>query len=555
MKSLQMLVGKSLLVMSAVGIYFAAPVNGFAPPLNSALACIPMRPHVGAGPSKHLLRATLQTEEQKTESRTTGTVAIVLPSTGEAKSKYGTKSPIENPSHAEAAAHLAKKAHWFSDGTVEVTLVQASDATDLRGFDAVIALGLSTKPDMAAVRNIFEQRRSSGNGNLCQFTLDCAETLPSLVGPYDEASPSFQSTVLPWTKAATGFRLQQDMQGLFDRWTTDDFSVALMIFFNQFVAEVPWVKHSIDATWEKGPIRNAQEFYGMIAKCGDCIGDCLKDENCKKCIDALNAVDTRDQVASYRTIVSYESELLKEFSFCILTKNNVFGCDATIPQIPKVNPISSWRGGPLTTESAQALLVGHLDDEAAPTGSRRTDISWKVAAGANVAYDQFPSQNQIFYPAVSGRDMWYDPVFRVETIDGRVVWCKRHYKVRNGPVPGTFKLSVLDNGVTSNEFWTIVGVAEDLSWIIFHYAGAASAVGQRYLGGLLCTPDGTLPPESPEIWGALKSAGIEPWELHCVDNDPTSPGAILAGPPPLRFFRDDVLKAKQKKRDMTANGV
>ena len=85
-------------------------------------------------------------------------------------------------------------------------------------------------------------------------------------------------------------------------------------------------------------------------------------------------------------------------------------------------------------DSNEALLVDHLDDPVAPAGSQRTEISWKVAAGANVAYDQFPSQNQIFYPAVSGRDMWYDPVFRVETIDGRVVWCKRHYKVRNSPV-------------------------------------------------------------------------------------------------------------------------
>jgi hypothetical protein len=55
---------------------------------------------------------------------------------------------------------------------------------------------------------------------------------------------------------------------------------------------------------------------------------------------------------------------------------------------------------------------------------------------------------------------------------------QRHYKVRNGPEPGTFRLSVLDNGVTSNEFWTIGGIADDLSWIVFHYAGAAAAVGQ-----------------------------------------------------------------------------
>lgn len=74
--------------------------------------------------------------------------------------------------------------------------------------------------------------------------------------------------------------------------------------------------------------------------------------------------------------------------------------------------------------------------------------------------------------------MWYDPVFRVECLDGRNVWCKRHYKVRDGPVPGTFYFSVLDNGITSNEFWTIVDVADDLSWIVFHYAGAAGAIGQ-----------------------------------------------------------------------------
>jgi hypothetical protein len=55
---------------------------------------------------------------------------------------------------------------------------------------------------------------------------------------------------------------------------------------------------------------------------------------------------------------------------------------------------------------------------------------------------------------------------------------QRHYRVRNGPTVGTFLLSVLDNGVTSNEFWTLVGAADDLSWIVFHYAGAAKTVGQ-----------------------------------------------------------------------------
>jgi hypothetical protein len=43
--------------------------------------------------------------------------------------------------------------------------------------------------------------------------------------------------------------------------------------------------------------------------------------------------------------------------------------------------------------------------------------------------------------------------------------------VRRGQAPGTFFFSVLDNGVTSTEFWRIVAVADDLSWILFYYSG------------------------------------------------------------------------------------
>lgn len=350
---------------------------------------------------------------------------------------------------------------------------------------------------------------------------------------------------LPWSDGASGKRLEEQMMELFGRWTSDDFTYALLLFFNQYVAPVDWVKYSIDATWEKGPVQNAQEFYNMVTKCGDCVAKCVADENCKECLDALTAVDTSDQVASYRTIVSYESELLRDFSFCILQKNNIFGCEAQIPTLPQVAPMKSFRGEALTKEVARQILIGHLDDENSLNGTKNTDISWKVSAGANVAYDQFPSQNQIFYNSVDGRSMWYDPVFRVETIDGRNVWAKRHYRVRDGKVPGTFRFSVLDNGVTSDEFWTIVDAADDLSYIIFHYAGAARAVGQRYVGGLLCTSDGSLPSESErneKIYPMLRSAGIDPWELFIVDNSDESPGALDAGPPPLDFYRKDILE-------------
>ena len=62
---------------------------------------------------------------------------------------------------------------------------------------------------------------------------------------------------------------------------------------------------------------------------------------------------------------------------------------------------------------------------------------------------------------------------------------------------------------------------------------------QRYLGGLLCTPTGELPPakDLDEICEVFRSAEIEPWELFVVDNDGTSPKALSAGPAPLDFYR------------------
>lgn len=489
-------------------------------------------------------------------NKSIGSITFLLPSSGadEIKTNFGSSSPVGNPSLDEAVRHLANKSQYFSDGRVETRIVyvpiEEQDESvwkDLLETDVLLAMGLQYEADLAFARKLFQQRHdrdAEHRFRQCHFAIDCAQSFPTMVGPYDSENPSFRAKLLPWTKHASGKRLSQQMVALLQRGNSDDFVFAIMLFLNQFSgSSVDWVKHSIDATWEKGPLRNAQEVVSMVSKCGDCVIKCVQDDNCRECLEVLTALDTRDQVASYRTIVSYESDLLKDFSFCILQKNNIFNCDASLPTLPNVQPVATWREQPLTEDIARSLLVGHLNDEAAPESSLRTDISWKVACGANEAYDKFPSQNQLFYPAARGRDLWYDPVFRVETLDGRNVWCKRHYKVRPADIPGTFRFSVLDNGITSNEFWTIVGVADDLSWIVFHYAGAASAVGQRYLGGLLCTADGSLPDESqrPEIWRVLRSAGIQPWDLYTVNNDLTSPGAQEAGPPPLDYFRREVL--------------
>ena len=347
------------------------------------------------------------------------------------RSKFGTCSPVGSPSLREAVQHLCDKAFWFADGRVTTSIVlwEQANEHDLKFLcesDVLVAIGIDE--DVTRLTRVWKTRRKSPKAasSLCHFALDCAIDLPALVGPWDQASgSSLLSWILPWIRSATARRLHDQMHNMFARWTSDDFTYGLMLFVNQFIAEVDWVKHSIDATWEKGPLRNSMEFYSMMTKCGSCILKCLRDAKCRECIGKLTEIDSRDQVQSYKTIVSYESDLLREFSLCILTKNNIFNCDATIPILPQVTPISAWRGEAITEEAGRSILVGHLNDLSAPAGSLALPVSWKVCCGANVAYDQFPSQNQLFYHAARGRDMWYDPVFRVRTLDGRDVWCKR----------------------------------------------------------------------------------------------------------------------------------
>ena len=40
--------------------------------------------------------------------------------------------------------------------------------------------------------------------------------------------------------------------------------------------------------------------------------------------------------------------------------------------------------------------------------------SWRVVAGQNVAYDQFPCQYQLYYRGKAKNSLWYDPVFQVK---------------------------------------------------------------------------------------------------------------------------------------------
>lgn len=104
------------------------------------------------------------------------------------------------------------------------------------------------------------------------------------------------------------------------------------------------------------------------------------------------------------------------------------------------------------------------------------------------------------------------------------MWRKRKYRVTRSAsaTPGQFRFSVLDNGVVSEEFWTIVDVPDDLGYALFSYNGAASAAGQSYSGSVLCTRDGAWPDiekHGGRLEAALGEAGVRTWELFRVKND------------------------------------
>ncbi|KAK9905608.1 hypothetical protein WJX75_002931 [Coccomyxa subellipsoidea] len=337
---------------------------------------------------------------------------------------------------------------------------------------------------------------------------DCAPALHALgrLGGLASVNPGPWQQLqarLSWTAAARAQELTRSIQTLWDRHSSDDLVSLLLVLVDAFVVKVP----RLDSLRASGPLALAR----MITKCGPQIFACVNDPECKAALDCLQSCSPTDQVCSYRCIVSHESQLLEDFSLCILQKHNCLGKSADIPSLPDPPPMASHRGQPLTHDLAEALFIGWLGKE---------EWSWRVVAGQNAAYDQFPCQYQIFYRGKAKRSMWYDPVFQVRTVDGQVVWRRRHYRVRRAEVPGTFHFSVLDNGVISKEFWRIVDVPDDLSWALFAYSGAASAAGQVYTGAVLCTPDGAWPAPSQEnrINIALRASGIEPWELFRVDN-------------------------------------
>ncbi|CAH9109713.1 unnamed protein product [Cuscuta europaea] len=313
------------------------------------------------------------------------------------------------------------------------------------------------------------------------------------------------SSISQWKKLDRSREVAKTVSLAWDRHNSDDIRFCLLVIINAYITPVPTLKN-LRAT-------GFSTLNCMLKNCGAQILNCLLDPNCRQAIWCLNQCSAVDQVCNYTCIASYESPYLEEFSLCVLQKNNCLGLDVKIPEKPHVAPMSEFRRQKLCHETAEDLFVGWLG---------KFDWSWRVVAGQNPAYDQFPCQYQLFYRGKAKGSFWYEPVFQVRTLDGgALVWRRRKYRVKRGKIPGTFHFSVLDNGVVSNEIWTIVDVCEDLSWGLFHYHGAARVAGQTYSGAVLVSPDGVYPDEKhrQRLISALDRCCIKEWELFMVDNN------------------------------------
>ncbi|KAI8465280.1 MAG: hypothetical protein J3K34DRAFT_437601 [Monoraphidium minutum] len=435
-------------------------------------------------------------------------------------------SPYRGAPWGEVVRHVADRLTW-SDARFRLEVVGEDEIKDparreeLRatlsagGVAVFSAIGI-TDPEAAAF--LLEATKNLPTA----FFWDCPPEM-SAASRADSYAPGAAGPLarlaarVGWTREGRAARVLGTLQELWGRATSDDLLFTWLVVLNEYVTEVPAV-----ANTTKGS--DLKSIQCMVTHCMTEIVNCVTDKTCKAGLDCLQACAFNDQVCQYRCIVSYETKEFGDFSLCILQKHNCRGLSAEPPLIPDPAPMASFQGRPLTHEAAEAIKAGWLGG---PTpGGARKDWSWLVAAGKNPAYDFFPCQHQLYYP--KGKAFWYEPVFKAITLQGDAVWRRRKYRVRRGAEPGTFYYSVLDNGITSDEYWRVLDAADDLSFALFYYTGAASRAGMSYSGAVLGTPDGRYPEQhAARIERSLARAGIKGWELSFVDNSACS-GAPLS---------------------------
>lgn len=423
----------------------------------------------------------------------------------------GSISPLKSTPWYDVMLHTAKRLKWVDEG-YEMVVYSISDNAcgaenaameqDVRQANILMIVAVTHQQSIKWIHS-----NSQDVANIISFDSSPAITNKlggSLVQTKAIGSSIFSKLPLPKPeKLKESEEVAASVNEAWNRHNSDDIRFCLLVIINAYIKPVP-ILQNLRA-------KGFATLNCMVKNCGPQILNCLLDADCRKALQCLNNCSPVDQVCNYQCIASYESRQLEEFSLCVLQKHNSLELDAKIPEKPAVAPMAQFRGEDLDHETAEDLFVGWLG---------RLDWSWRVVAGQNPAYDQFPCQYQLFYRGKAKGSFWYEPVFQVRTLDGDLVWRRRKYRVKRGKMPGTFYFSVLDNGVVSNEFWTIVDVCDDFSWGLFHYHGAARVAGQSYTGAVLVSPSGVYPEESQRrrLESALDRCGIKEWELFSVDN-------------------------------------
>ncbi|KAL0535870.1 hypothetical protein IC582_024797 [Cucumis melo] len=425
----------------------------------------------------------------------------------------GSISPLKSTPWEEVMLHTAKRLKWvdegyemhvFADNVCNVTRQDTGTIQIICEADILVVVAVTSKDSVLWIRMNCENIQN----------IICFESAAELVNKLGGISfpsetkgnllESFFGNSQLLEKRKKSEEVVQTVFEAWDRRNSDDIRFCLLVIINAYIKPVPILQNLRS--------KGFSTLNCMVKNCGRQILNCLMDANCRKALQCLNQCSPVDQVCNYRCIASYESPNLEAFSLCVLQKHNCLDLDAKIPEKPYVPSIERFRGKELCHETAEDLFIGWL-------GS--LEWSWRVVAGQNPAYDQFPCQYQLFYRGKARGSFWYEPVFMVKTLEGKMVWRRRRYRVKRGKIAGTFLFSVLDNGVVSNEFWSIVDVCDDLSWGLFHYNGAARAAGQSYTGAVLVSRDGKYPEndhQKERIVAALEKCGIKDWELFAVDN-------------------------------------
>ncbi|XP_010416941.1 PREDICTED: uncharacterized protein LOC104702728 [Camelina sativa] len=443
--------------------------------------------------SKTIVRSVLETEKStKTEESEPPVKLIALVG-------KGAVSPLKSTSWEEVMLHTARRLKWVDEGyemlVFDDEILSSNDQRaltlkqELNQTDILVLVAVTNSESV----NWVKENSKNINNMIC---FESSSDLVNRLGGTDIGNVTNN-------KDKESTEVVKTVGDAWERRNSDDIRFCVLVIINAYIRPVPVLQNLRS--------KGFSTLTCMVKNCGPQILNCLLDPNCRKALQCLNQCSPVDQVCSYRCIASYESPYFEAFSLCVLQKHNCLELDAKIPDKPYVPPMTSFRGKELCHDTAEDLFVGWLGE---------LDWSWRVVAGQNPAYDQFPCQYQLFYRGKGKSSFWYEPVFQVRTLEEKLVWRRRRYSVKRGKVPATFRFSVLDNGVVSNEFWTIVDVCDDLSWGLFHYNGAARVAGQSYTGAVLVTPDGSYPAEKEKerLQAALEKCGIKEWELFAVDN-------------------------------------